>query len=91
MRTESDPLPPDSKPSDVDDSTGTADAAPQTAALADLLVGSLGEHDVDRTLSSLERAMAAVVVERAGIRVPNNSAELTTIQEWLTWATTQRG
>lgn len=59
--------------------------------LTDRLTDSLGEHDLDRTLSSLERTMAAIVTERSGIRVPGDFAALTTIREWLTWAATQDG
>ncbi|GAT69282.1 cytochrome P450 [Planomonospora sphaerica] len=55
------------------------------------LCEALDEHDADRPLTSLEREVALVVLAERGMAGPEDPRELTTIGEWVTWATSAHG
>ncbi|PYC80220.1 hypothetical protein C7C46_13095 [Streptomyces tateyamensis] len=59
--------------------------------LTEALTEALAEHDLDRPLSSVERVVAAAVLEEMGRPRPEPTDLPQTIREWVTWANHDRG
>ncbi len=66
-------------------------AAPPTGALTEALIDALAEHDLDRPLSSVERVVAATVLQERGHQRPDLTDPPQTIREWVTWANLDHG
>ncbi len=68
-------------------------AAPGSAAAAveRALTDALAEHDLRRRLTSLEYEVAVLTLRELGLPEPDADERPLTIEEWVTWATSNRG
>lgn len=57
-------------------------------AVTAALVDALQEHDLDRTLTSLEGEVASVVMGELGVPDPSRDDWPDTMRRWIAWATT---